>query len=447
MSTINGVNNLWPNFARMPPVGGDVEMMVRGEGSTVYDRAGKPYFDGLSSLYCVNVGHGRTQIADAMAEQAKEIAFYPAWGRGTPSTFEFASEIAKLAPEGLDRIFFTGGGSESVDAAWKLARQYHKLRGNLKKTKIVAREGAYHGTTLGALSVTGIPALREVFEPLVPGSVHVPAVNALHADTSPEEHSRERAMSVARAIEREGPETVAAIIIEPIQNAGGCLVAEPEYFSILRETADEHDVLLISDETICSWGRVASYFGCEVYGYSPDIITTAKGLTSAYAPMGALIASSKVTEPFSDSDAYFNHGLTFGGHPVSAAAGVANLKILHDENLVERAEVVGAYFRSRLRDLLELPVVSEVRGRALFQAVELTRNAESREPFSSEDLTVLTEFIPQAMYDSGLICRAMNRRGPVIQFAPPLISTEQELDFAVDVTRDVLERAMALIGC
>ena len=439
----SGAENLWPHFAPLSATAGDgARTMVRGEGVYLTDDKGRRYTDLLSALYCVNAGHGRTEIGQAMARQAAELGFYPGWGTVTPPVAELARRVTALAPPGFNRVFFTSGGSDSVDAAWKLTRQYHRRRGNPAKTKIVARQGAYHGTTLGALSVTGVPTLREPFEPLVPGAVHVPKVDPFHADLPPVEHSRERANAVAAAVEAEGPETVGAIIVEPVQNSGGCLVAEPEYYERLREIADANDLLLISDETICSWGRTGTYFGNQVYGYRPDIITTAKGLTSGYAAMGALIAADHIVEVFDEPGVYFNHGLTFGGHPVSAAAALANLDILEREDLVARANTTGRHFRGLLESLRELPIVGDVRGQAMFQAVELVRDAGTRQPFSAEDTAILSRLVPEGLQEGGVICRAMHRGAPVLQFAPPLIISEVELDEAVGVVRDVLKNAL-----
>lgn len=438
-------DSLWPHFAPLVPANRR-RTMVRGEGTFLFDDQDRRFTDLLSALYCVNAGHGRAEIGQAMADQAKELAFYPNWGTTTPPTEELARRIIALAPPGFDRVFFTTGGAESVDAAWKLTRQYHRARGKPDKTKIVAREGAYHGTTMGALAITGVPSLREPFEPLTPGAIHVPKVDPFHSELSPQEHSVECANAVAEAIEAAGPDTVGAIIVEPVQNSGGCLVAEPEHYVLLREIADRYDVLLISDETICSWGRTGAYFGCQVYGYRPDIITTAKGLTSGYAPMGAMIVSAGVAEPFENSQTYFNHGLTFGGHPVTAAAGLANLAIFEREDLVTRARDVGGHFRQELESLAELPIVGDVRGQAMFQAVELVRDRATGETLTAADRKALTDFVPAALYDGGVICRAMHRGAPVLQFAPPLTATEDELTAAVDVLRDVLKRALEVIA-
>ena len=267
----------------------EVPVIVRGEGCYVYDEHGKRYLDGLSALFCVNIGHGRADIAQAGADQARELGFFTNWSYAHPPAIELAARIAGLAPGDLNRVFFTSGGSEAVESALKLARQYHKLTGKPNKTKIIAREIAYHGTSLGALAATGITGLRQPFEPLTPGGCHVPNTNTYrlpHGMTEPD-----LAEAVGARIEFEGPDTVAAVILEPVQNAGGCFTPPEGYFQRVREICDEYDVLLISDEVICAWGRLGEWFGAQRYSYQPDIITTAKGLTSAYAPMGAVIVS------------------------------------------------------------------------------------------------------------------------------------------------------------
>lgn len=439
---VGPARHLWMHFAELaryrdhePPT------IVRGEGAHVWDAQGRRYFDGLSALYCSNVGHGRTEIATAVAKQLETLDYFPLWKFSTPPAAELAERIATLAPADLAWVFFTSGGSESVESAWKLTRQYHRLRGNPGKTKVISRAGSYHGTTLGALAVTGSPTLHEPFTPLVPGALHVPKVDPYHSDLEPVAHSLERADAVAALVEAEGPDSVGAIFVEPVQNSGGCLVAEPEYFQRLREICDEHDMLLISDETICSWGRLGTIFGADRFGYTPDIITTAKGLTSGYVPMGAVIASERVAEPFLEPGASFAHGLTFGGHPAAAAAALANIDILEREGLCERATTAGAHFRERLESLLELPIVGHVRGAGLFQAIELTADRETKAAFSGEQTESLTEFVPAALYERGLICRALHRGAPVIQFAPTLVSTEDELGEAVEVVREVLVEA------
>src|SRR5690348_15672109 len=307
--------HLWLHFTRMSAYNDtDIPIIVRGEGCYVYDEHGKRFLDGLSALFCVNIGHGRADIVQAGADQAKELGFFTNWSYAHPPAIELAARIASLAPGDLNRVFFTSGGSEAVESALKLARNYHRMHGKGQKHKVIAREVAYHGTSFGALSATGITELRSQFEPLTPGGCHVPNTNIYRWPDNKDP------LWVADAIEErivfEGPETVAAVILEPVQNAGGCFVPPDGYFQRVREICDTYDVLMISDEVICAWGRLGHYFGCERFGYQPDLITTAKGITSAYAPMGAVIASDRVFEPFSKGDASFAHGFTFAGHPV-----------------------------------------------------------------------------------------------------------------------------------
>ena len=341
--------HLWMHFTRMGAYddGHEIPIITRGDGCYVYDEHDKRYLDGLSALFCVNAGHGRTEIGDAAAAQVRELGFYTNWSYAHPTAIELASRIAGLAPGDLNRVFFTSGGSEAVESAWKLSRQYHKLSGNPLKTKIISRDTAYHGTTFGALSITGITPLRTVFEPLVPGAHHVPNTNSYRW---PEERDPLwAANAIEEMIEFQGPETVAAVILEPVQNSGGCFVPQDGYWQRVREICDEHNVLLISDEVICSWGRLGHYFGCERFDVLPDMITTAKGLTSAYAAMGAVIVSDKVSEPFMHDTKSFNHGITFGGHPVSAAMAMANLDIFEREDLClgVRYELHAAVHRRR----------------------------------------------------------------------------------------------------
>ena len=315
--------HLWMHFTQMGDLGRHrgVPVMVRGDGCYVFDEHGQRYLDGLSALFCVNIGHGRAKLAEAAAAQMRELGFFPTWGYAHPRAVELAARIATLAPPGLDRVFFTSGGSEAVESAWKLARAYHRLRGAKQRTKIIARELAYHGSSLGALAVSGLPGLHEAFEPVAPGACHVP-------NTHDRNWPRDRdplwaADAIEERILAEDPDTVAAVILEPVQNAGGCLVPQDGYFRRVREICDRHGVLFISDEVICSWGRLGHLFGCDRFGYKPDVITTAKGLTSAYIPMGAMIVSDHVAEPFMQGRDMFAHGFTFGGHPVAAAVALA----------------------------------------------------------------------------------------------------------------------------
>ena len=434
--------HLWMHFSRMGGYDSEhpIPIIERGEGAYVYDTEGKRYLDGLSALFCVNAGHGRTEIGDAMAAQVRELDFVTNWSYAHPRAIELAERIAGLAPGDLNHVFFTNSGSEAVESALKVSRNYHRLTGNAQKSKLIAREIAYHGTTMGALSATGIPPLRTQFEPLVPGGCHVPNTDSYRWPT--DRDPLWAADKIAERIEFEGPETVACVILEPLQNAGGCIPPQEGYFQRVREICDAHDVLLISDEVICSWGRLGHYFGCERYGYQPDIVTTAKALTSAYAPMGAMIASDKVYEPFSKGTESFAHGSTFAGHPVAAAAAMANLDIYEREDLCGQVLAKEGEFRSKLETLHDLPIVGDVRGDGFFHAIELVRDKETKERFSDEESeSLLRGFLSGELYKRGLICRADDRGDPVIQLAPPLISDTEQFDEILGVLRPVLEEA------
>jgi adenosylmethionine-8-amino-7-oxononanoate aminotransferase len=430
--------HLWLHFARMGAYDEqhEVPVITRGEGVYVYDEHGKRYLDGLSALFCVNIGHGRADVAQAGADQARELGFFTNWSYAHPRAIELAAKVASLAPGDLNRVFFTSGGSEAVESAIKLARQYHKLTGKPNKTKIVAREIAYHGTSLGALAATGIPALRAPFEPFTPGGVHVPNTN----------HYRDRGVDPAEAIhhkiEFEGPDTVAAVILEPVQNAGGCFTPPDGYFQRVREICDEFDVLLISDEVICSWGRLGEWFGAQRYDYQPDLITTAKGITSAYAPLGALICSDRVAAPFLEGANSFMHGFTFGGHPVCCAVALANIEVFEREGILDNVRANEPALREMLESLRDIPIVGDVRGAGYFQAIELVKDRETKESFTREESEwLLRGFLSGELFRRGLICRADDRGDPVIQFSPPLIATPEHFAEIESILRPTLEEA------
>jgi len=433
--------HLWMHFTRMSAYDdAEVPVIVRGEGCYVWDEHGRRYLDGLSALFCVNIGHGRGDIVQAGADQAKELGFYTNWSYAHPPAIELAARIASLAPGDLNRVFFTSGGSEAVESAYKLARQYHKLTGKPNKTKLIAREIAYHGTSLGALSATGITGLRTPFEPLTPGASHVPNTNTYRMLPGvTEEYFAE---AIAERIEFEGPDTVAAVILEPVQNAGGCFTPPDGYWQWVREICDEYDVLLISDEVICAWGRLGEWFGAIRYDYLPDIITTAKGLTSAYAPMGAVIASDRVAEPFMAGHNSFTHGFTFAGHPVCAAIAMANLDAFEREGVLEHVRSNEGTFRGMLESLRDLPIVGDVRGAGFFQAIELVKDKDTKESFDDEESeTLLRGFLSGELYRRGLICRADDRGDPVIQLSPPLIAGPEQFEEIEEILRGVLTEA------
>jgi adenosylmethionine-8-amino-7-oxononanoate aminotransferase len=433
--------HLWMHFTRMSAYADqEVPIIVRGEGCYVYDEHGKRYLDGLSALFCVNIGHGRADIAQAGADQAKELDFFTNWSYAHPPAIQLAARIASLTPGDLNRVFFTSGGSEAVESALKLARQYFKLTGRPTKTKLIAREIAYHGTSLGALSATGIPELRRPFEPLTPGGVHVPATNTYRL--APGLTEQWFTDAIVDRIEFEGPDTVASIILEPVQNAGGCFTPPEGYFQRVREICDEYDILLISDEVICAWGRLGEWFGSSRYDYQPDIITTAKALTSAYAPMGAVIVSDRIAEPFMEGTNSFTHGFTFGGHPICAAVALANLDAFESEGVIENVRSNEPRFREMLDSLRDIPIVGDVRGAGYFHAIELVKNQETKESFSDEESEkLLRGFLSGELYRRGLICRADDRGDPVIQLSPPLIAGPEQFEEIEGILRPLLTEA------
>jgi adenosylmethionine-8-amino-7-oxononanoate aminotransferase len=441
--------HLWGHFARHGD-GITPTIITRGEGVHIWDSAGKQYIDGLSGLFVVQAGHGRAELAEVAAKQAETLAFFPLWSFATPPAIELAERIAGYAPGDLNRVFFTTGGGEAVESAWKLAKQYFKLTGKPGKYKVLSRSIAYHGTPQGALAITGIPAFKAPFDPPTPGGFRVPNTNFYRApeqfSDDPKAFGRYCADRIAEAIEFEGPDTVAAVFLEPVQNAGGCFPPPPGYFERVREICDEYDVLLVSDEVICAYGRIGSMFACNDFGYVPDIITCAKGLTSGYSPIGAMIASDRLFEPFNDGSTVFGHGYTFGGHPVSAAVALANLDIFEREGLNDRVKENAPAFRATLEKLLELPIVGDVRGEGYFYGIELVKDKATKETFDDDECErLLRGFLTPALFEAGLYCRADDRGDPVVQLAPPLICGQQEFDAIYEILNDVLGRASKML--
>jgi adenosylmethionine-8-amino-7-oxononanoate aminotransferase len=443
-------DHLWMHFTRHstyePGGGGHVPIIVRGEGAYIWDDQGRRYLDGLAGLFVVQVGHGRQELADAAAMQARELAFFPLWSYAHPRAIELAERLAHYAPGDLNRVFFTTGGGEAVESAWKLAKQYWKLVGKPGKHKVISRSIAYHGSPQGALSITGIPEAKEMFEPLVPGAFKVPNTNQYRAPenlrSDPKKFGRWAADRIAEAIEFEGPDTVAAVFLEPVQNSGGCFPPPPGYFDRVREICDQYDVLLVSDETICAFGRIGGMFACEDLQYVPDIITCAKGMTSGYSPIGAMIVSDRLFEPYRKGTTYFPHGYTFGGHPVSAAVALANLDIFEREGLNQHVRDNAPAFRATLEKLLDLPIVGDVRGEGYFYGIELVKDKNTRETFDDEESErLLRGFLSKALFDAGLYCRADDRGDPVVQLAPPLIIGQPEFDEIEGILRSVLTQA------
>ena len=468
-------DHLWLHFTRM---GGyrdaEVPIIVRGDGCYLEDAHGKRYLDALAGLFSVNIGYGYgEEIGEAAAAQMRELPFYTNWSYAHPRAIELASEIASLAPGDLNRLFFVSGGSEAVESAWKLARQYYAARGEMRfraarvpgqrveavvdfdamealqqtsrrRWKAISHHIAYHGTTMGALSINGIPAIREPFEPLVPGVHHVRNTNRYHRPPEETEAAFTAFLldELEQTIEAAGPETIAMVIFEPVQNAGGAFTPPEGYWRGVRELCDRYDILLCADEVITGFGRLGAWFGSELYDIRPDLITIAKGLSSSYAAIGAVVASDRVMEPFMEGSRMYSHGITFGGHPVMSAIALKNIEIMKRERIVEHVADTQSAFRTTLEQLLDLPIVGDVRGTGFFYAIELVKDKETRETFNDEECeTLLRGFLSPALFERGLICRADDRGDPVIQISPPLVAGQQEFDQMVSILGDVLAEA------
>jgi len=447
-------DHLWMHFSRQSVLEEHgVPIITKGQGHHIWDSKGKKYFDGLSGLFVVNAGHGRKRLAEVAAKQAEELAFFPIWSYAHPSAIELADRLADLAPGDLNRVFFSTGGGEAVETAFKLAKYYWKLQGRPTKHKVISRAVAYHGTPQGALSITGIPAMKEMFEPLVPGAFRVPNTNYYRAQemgfvpsagaTDPEaEFGQWAANRIEEMILFEGPETVAAVFLEPVQNSGGCFPPPPGYFQRVREICDTYDVLLVADEVITGFGRIGEMFASTHYGFQPDMITCAKGMTSGYSPIGATIISDRIYEPFRHGSTAFYHGYTFGGHPVSAAVALENLDIFEEEGLTARVRENSPIFRKTLEKLEDLPIVGNVRGDGYFFGIELVKDKATKTTFDDDESErLLRGFLSKALFEAGLYCRADDRGDPVIQLAPPLTIGPAEFDEIEGILRGVLTEA------
>jgi adenosylmethionine-8-amino-7-oxononanoate aminotransferase len=423
----------------------DVPVITHGEGCWLYDSTGKKYFDGLSGLFCTQLGYSHgAELGEAAARQMAELPFYTNWSYAHPRAIELAGEVASLAPGDLNRVFFVSGGSEANESIIKLVKQFHQLHGHRNRYKMIARRIAYHGTTFGALSLTGIAALRAPFEPLMAGVRHVSNTNFYRRPEgeSEAEFTEGLLTELREVIEQEGPETIAAVFMEPVQNAGGTFTPPEGYFQGVREICSEHGILLVADEVICAFGRLGHWFGSERYDIRPDIVTFAKGIGSAHVPLGGVVMSDVVAAPFLEGTNMFNHGITYGGHPVACAVGLKNLEVMKREGVLENVRANEPYFRGILEKLAEKPIVGDVRGAGYFMSLELVKDKETKQTFDEEESEhLLRGFLSHRLYESGLICRADDRGDPVIQLSPPLVARRDDLDYIHDVLDTVLDEA------
>jgi adenosylmethionine-8-amino-7-oxononanoate aminotransferase len=469
--------HLWLHFTRMSAYeGAEVPIIVRGDGCYLEDINGKRYLDALAGLFSVNIGYGYgEEMGEAAAAQMRELPFYTNWSYAHPRAIELAEEVASLTPGDLNRLFFVSGGSEAVESAWKLARQYYSARGEQRvraaiapaggespvrvdeahavapgrRWKAISRHIAYHGTTMGALSINGIPALRTPFEPLVPDVLHVRNTNRFHRpqDETEAEFTAFLLDDLEHTIESAGPETVCMVIMEPVQNAGGAFTPPEGYWRGVRELCDRYDILLCADEVITGFGRLGAWFGSERYDIRPDLMLIAKGLSSSYAAIGAVVASDRVMEPFMQGASMYSHGITFGGHPVQAAVALKNIEIMKRDRIVETVDELQGDFRKTLEQLLDLPIVGDIRGTGFFYAIELVKDKDTRATFDDDECeTLLRDFLSPQLFERGLICRADDRGDPVVQISPPLVAGQAEFDQIVSILGDVLAEAWTRVG-
>jgi adenosylmethionine-8-amino-7-oxononanoate aminotransferase len=437
--------HLWMHFTRLGAFADtDVPIITRGEGCYVWDQHGKRYLDGLSGLFTVQAGHGRVELGEAASRQAATLGYFPVWSFAHEPAIELAARLAALAPGDLNRVFLTPSGGEAIDTAIKLARQYFKLIGQPSRTKVISRYLAYHGTSIGALSLTGVPSIKTPFEPLMPGAIKVqtPYRYRCHDCQHLAACTLRCAEDLAMRIEMEGPESVAAVFMEPLQNTGGAFAPPPGYWARIREICDQYGVLLVSDEVICAFGRLGHMFGSDRYGYQPDLITFAKGVTSGYAPLGGVMISDRIAQPFLEDPNLFLHGQTFGAHPVCCAVANANLDLIEREDLCGNVLANEARFTQLLEGLRDIPLVGDVRGDGYFRAIELVGDQATKGSFTPEESEwLLRGYLSPRLYEAGLICRADDRAEPVITLSPPLIAGEQELSFIAETLRSVLAAA------
>jgi adenosylmethionine-8-amino-7-oxononanoate aminotransferase len=434
-----GVENLMLHFTPYAEDWSRLPVIVSGEGCYVTDDRGNRYIDGLAGLFTTQVGHGRAELGEVAAAQMKELGFFPNWSFQHPRSLELARKISEIAPGDLNSTFFVSSGSEAVETVIKLSRQYHKANGEATRYKIISRQIAYHGTTMGALSVTGVPAFRAPFEPLLQGFMHV---------SNTQQDPEGAADAIEEAIEFGPPETVAAVVLEPVQNAGGCLVPPPDYWRRVREICDRHGVLLVSDAVICAFGRLGEWFGIERFDVVPDMTSFAKGVTSGYLPMGGVVVNEKVSQALRAQEPMFMHGSTFGGHPVSAAVASENIAIIEREKLLENVHNLEGYFEGELKRVAEEhPIVKEIRGMGFFWAVEVKPERADGTPLTEDEYQKYFKgVVSRKLLEGGLICRFDDKEDPVIQFSPALVADKEVLSRIAEVTAGALTELEKELG-
>jgi putrescine---pyruvate transaminase len=412
-------------------------VIVEGRGAMLRDAGGREYIDGLAGLWNVNVGHGRAELAEAAATQMRRIAFASAYiGATNEPAVRLAEKIVGLAYPNTAAAYFTTAGAESNESAFKFARYFWKIKGKPEKTKIVSRIHAYHGVTLAAMSATGMAAYSSMFGPPVPGFIQV-APPYPYRWAGNEEPGIGAANAVEEAILAEGPNTVAAVIAEPVMGAGGVIVPPPSYFPRLREICDRHDVLLIADEVITGFGRTGDWFALGRWGVEPDLVSFAKGVTSGYLPLGGVLASRRVHEAIESApaDRRFMHAATYSGHPVCCAVGLRNVEIIESEGLVGRAAEMGKRLLAGLEELRDLPVVGDVRGLGMMCGVELVTDRATKTPALGLGARLTRESISRGLLPRVRPGSAAPPIGDTICLAPPLMTPPEVLDRIPQILR------------
>jgi len=426
----------------------DVRIFVRGDGCHVIDAAGRRSIDGISGLFCTNLGHGFGEQIGAVAQrQLSRLVFTPSWYVTHPSAAALAERLADLAaPLGLSRVFLTSGGGEANEAAWKLARQWHAANGQPQRRKAISRRLAYHGTSLGALSFTGLPYARHPFEPLPVPTAFVSNTNAYRHPLGHDEAAFTAALlkEVEDTIVWEGPDQVAILIAEPVQNSGGSFTPPAGYWQGLRALCDKFGILLVADEVITGFGRLGEWFGSQRFGARPDLLTFAKGVTAGHAPLGGVLVSDRVAAPFVSGDAVYTHGLTFGGHPLTTSIALAALDIYERESVLDNVRANEAFLRSALEDLRRIPIVGDIRGAGYFWSVELVKDRSTKQTWEDDEANwLLRDILTAQMDERGLLCRLDDRGDPVIQLSPPLVAGRPLLEEMTGIVGAALEAAWA----
>jgi L-2,4-diaminobutyrate transaminase len=424
-------------------------VMREGRGVRLKDVKGREYLDAMAGLWCVNVGYGREELVEAIASQARRLAYYHSFfSMTTEPVVRLADRLLRLAPWPMSRVFFGLSGSDANDTQFKLVWLYQSLRGKPAKRKIIARHRGYHGVTVAAASATGLPLVHARMGLPLPGFLHVRAPHAYREaepGVSEEEFVAKLAGELDETIRREGPDTVGAFIAEPVMGAGGVLVPPMTYFSAIQEVLRRHDVLFIADEVICGFGRLGRTFGSEVFGIEPDLVTLAKGITSGYVPLSACLISEPVwseIEKHAGDIGVFGHGFTYSAHPLAAAVALANLDVFERDRLFERAEKVGAYLQKRLREELEgKAIVGEIRGLGMIAAVELVADPKTRRPFEPARQAGVRVF--RRLLERGIIARAL---GDSIALCPAYVIELRDVDQVVGALGRAIEEIAAELG-